>query len=188
MLPEQIRTFREVVTLKDGTHVLLRPMTPEDRPHLDELYLSAADEDVRYLRHNVKDPAVLQKWCDTLNYHQVLPMLALVKDRAVGNCSLHFFTGPKRHIGEIRIFLSREFRNRGLGTKMIRVVVDLARRQGLSILLAEITADQLKVIHAFEQIGFKQRCILENFFMFPDGDCVDVVLMTMDLRPRGEEF
>ncbi len=188
MLPDQIKTFREMVTLKDGVHVLLRPMVKEDRPHLDELYLSAADEDARYLRDNVKDPSVLQKWCDTLNYDNILPMLAMVKDRAVGSGTLHFLKGPKRHIGEIRIFLTREFRKRGLGTKIIRMLVDFARRQGLSLLLAEVTADQPKVIHAFEQIGFKARCTLEDYFMFPDGDCSDVVVMTMELKPRGEEF
>jgi len=188
MLPEQIKTFREMITLKDGTHVLLRPMVGEDRPFLDQLYLSASNEDVRYLRDNVKDPSILQSWCDNLNYDITLPMLALVKDHAVGSGTLHFNKGPKRHIGEIRIFLARDFRKRGLGTRMVRVLVDFARRQGLSLLVAEVTSDQPKVVHAFEQIGFKTRCTLEDYFMFPDGDRTDMVLMTMELKPRGEEF
>ena len=188
MLPEQIKTFREMITLKDGALVLLRPMVGEDRPYLDQLYLSASDDDVRYLRSNVKDPSTLQNWCDNLNYNVTLPMLALVKDHAVGNVTLHFNKGPKRHTGEVRIFLAKDFRKRGLGTKMVRVLVDFARRQGLSLLVAEVTSDQPKVIHAFEQIGFKTRCTLEDYFMFPDGDCADVVLMTMELKPRGEEF
>jgi len=44
------------------------------------------------------------------------------------------------------------------------------------------------VVRAFEQIGFKSRCTLEDYFMFPDGDCSDVVLMTMELKPRTDEF
>lgn len=188
MLPDQIKHFREMVTLKDGVQVLLRPMTKEDRAHLDQLYLHAADEDIRYLRDNVKDPAVLQSWCDELNYDIVLPILALVKDRAVGNGTLRFFRGPKRHIGEVRLFLAKDYRKRGLGMKILRVLVEFARKQGLSILVAEITADQTKVVHAFEQIGFKTNCVLHNFFMFPDGDCSDIVLMTMELKPHVDEF
>jgi L-amino acid N-acyltransferase YncA len=115
-------------------------------------------------------------------------VLALVKDRAVGNGTLRFLKGPKRHIGEVRLFLCKEFRKRGLGMKLLRVLVEFARRQGLALLAAEITADQTKVVRAFEQIGFKSQCTLENYFMFPDGDCTDVVLMTMELKPRGEEF
>ena len=188
MLADQIKTFREVLTLKDGVYVLLRPMVKEDRHHLDEIFLPVGEEDMRFFRHNVKDPAVLQSWCDCLNYDEVMPVLALVKDHAVGSGSLHFFSGPKRHIGEVRLFLSKEFRKRGLGMKMIHVLVDFARRQGLSILVAEIIADQAKVIRAFEQVGFVSQCTLEDYFMFPDGDCTDVVFMTMCLKPHGEEF
>ncbi len=188
MLPDQIRIFREMVTLKDGVHVLLRPMVKEDRPHLEEIFLQADRDDMVYFRHNVKDPAVLQEWCDRLNYDEVLPLLALVKDHAVGSGSLHFFDGPKRHIGEVRLFLSKDYRKRGLGMKMTRVLVDFARRQGLAILTAEIIADKTKVVRAFEQVGFVSQCTLEDYFMFPDGDCADVVFMTLCLKPRTDEF
>ncbi|RJP48102.1 MAG: GNAT family N-acetyltransferase [Anaerolineaceae bacterium] len=188
MLPEQIMTFREMITLKDGGYVLLRPMVKTDRPHLDELFLPVGEDDMRYFRHDIKDPQLLQGWCDNLNYEDVLPLLALVKDHAVGSGSLHFFKGPKRHIGEVRLFLSKEYRKRGLGMKIIRVLVDFARKQGLSTLVAEIIADKTKVVRAFEQIGFVPQCTLEDYFMFPDGDCADVVFMTMRLKPRADEF
>ncbi len=188
MLPDQIRTFREMVTLKDGGYVLLRPMVKDDRAHLDELFLPVGEDDMRFFRHNIKDPDLLQSWCDNLNYNVTLPLLALVKDHAVGSASLHFFGGPKRHIGEVRLFLSKEYRKRGLGMKMIRVLVEFARRQGLSILIAEIIADKTKFVRAFEQIGFVSQCTLEDYFMFPDGDCADVVFMTMLLKPHADEF
>ncbi len=188
MLPDQIKTFREMITLKDGAYVLLRSMVHEDRPHLEELFLPVGEDDMRYFRHNVKDPQVLQAWCDDLNYDEVLPLLGLVKDHAVGSASLHFFNGPKRHIGEVRLFLSKEYRKRGLGMKMIRVLVEFARKQGLSTLIAEIIADKTKIVRAFEQIGFVSQCTLEDYFMFPDGDCTDVVFMTMRLKPRADEF
>ena len=188
MLPDQIKNFREMVTLKDGVHVLLRPMLKEDRSHLEELYGPVGEDDMRYFRHNIKDPRVLQEWCDRLNYNDVLPVLALVKDHAVGCGTLHFMQGPKRHMGEVRLFLSKEYRMRGVGMKILRVLVDFARRQGLGLLTAEIIADKAKVVRAFEQVGFKSRCTLADYFMFPDGDCSDVVLMTMELKPHNEEF
>jgi acetyltransferase len=188
MLPDQIKTFREMVTLKDGVHVLLRPMVKEDRPHLDELYAPIGDDDMRYFRENVKDAEILQRWCENLDYGHILPVLALVKDRAVGSGSLHFFQGPKRHIGEVRLFLAKDYRKRGLGMKIIRVLIEFARKQGLSTLVAEVIADKTKVVRAFEQMGFVSRVTLEDYFMFPDGECTDVVFMTMRLKPREEEF
>jgi hypothetical protein len=91
MLPDQIKIFREMVTLKDGVHVLLRSMVKEDRAHLDD--------DLRYLRDNVKDAAILQGWCDNLNYDNILPILALVKDRAVGSGTLLFHVPGRRLLG-----------------------------------------------------------------------------------------
>jgi RimJ/RimL family protein N-acetyltransferase len=189
MFPEQIKTFREMVTLKDGAYILLRPMVPEDKQRLIEYYSPVSDEDLRYFRdHEVKDPQFIQEWCDNLNYGKVLPILALAKDRVVGSASLHFFDGPKRHVGEMRLFLSKDYRKRGLGMKMIRALIDLARKNGLSILYCEVIADMSKVVKAFEQLGFKSQATLDDFFMFPDGDMCDVVIMTLSLRPKTDEF
>jgi L-amino acid N-acyltransferase YncA len=188
MLPEQIKNFREVVTLRDGVYVLIRPIVKEDCKHLEELFSPLSKEDLRVFRQNVKDAEVVQSWCQNLNYDEVLPAIALVKDRAVGLVTLHFFHGARRHMAEVRIFLAKDFRKRGLGTKMIRVAIDLARKQGLHILIGEILADQTKVIRAFEQLGLKVQCTLEDFFMYPDGDCADVVFMVMQLKQKVEEF
>jgi L-amino acid N-acyltransferase YncA len=108
--------------------------------------------------------------------------------RVVGNASLHFYEGPKRHVGEVRLFLAKDYRKRGLGMKMIRALIGQARKHGLSILMAEMIADMTKFVKAFEQLGFKSMCTLDDYFMFPDGDSSDVVLMMMSLRSKTDEF
>lgn len=188
MLPEQIKNFREVVTLRDGVHVLLRPLIKDDCKRLEELFSPISDEDLRIFRSNVKDAEVVRTWCENLNYDDALPLLALVKERAVGLVTLLFFHGARRHIGEIRIFLSKDFRKRGLGMKMVRSAIELARKQGLQILIGEVLAEQTKIVRAFEQMGFKIQCTLEDYFMLPDGDCADIVFLMMTLKPKVEEF
>ena len=188
MFPEQIKSFREMVTLKDGAYVLLRAMIHEDKARLIEFYKAVSEDDLRYFHHNVKDESLIAAWCENLDYSKVLPILALVKERVVGSASLHFFEGPKRHVGEVRLFLAKDYRKRGLGMKMIRALIGLARKQGLGILLAEVIADKTKVVKAFEQLGFHSNCVLDDYFMFPDGDLCDVVIMTMTLRPKVDEF
>lgn len=188
MLAEQIKNFREMVTLKDGAYVLLRPMNGSDEKNLLEFYSAVSDEDMRYFRHYIKDAALIHNWCEHLDYSKVLPILAFVKDHVVGSASLHFHEGPKRHIGEVRLFLAKDFRKRGLGMKMIKALIDLARKHGLSILQAEVIAEQTKVVKAFEMLGFKSHAILDDYFLFPDGDSRDVVFMTMPLRAKTDEF
>jgi len=188
MLPEHIRTFREMVTLKDGAYILLRPMVPKDLDRLLDFYNAVCDEDLRYFRDYVKQPGVVQGWCEQLDYGRVLPILALVKERVVGCASLHFSERSKRHIAEIRLFLSKDYRKRGLGMKMSRTLIELARRQGVHILVAEVVSDKTDVVKAFETLGFRQKAILDDHFMFPDGESRDVVLLTLSLCPKTDEF
>ena len=188
MLPEQIKNFREMITLKEGAYVLLRPMVREDESRLMEFYSMAREDDLRYLRHEVKNPVVIRDWCDRLDYNKVLPLLAFAEERIVGSASLHFCEGPKRHIGEVHMFLATDYRKCGLGRKMVRALIDLARKRGLGILMAEVVAEETKMIKAFESLGFKTRVTLDDYFMLPDGDLHDVVLMTMPLRMQTEEF
>jgi L-amino acid N-acyltransferase YncA len=188
MLIKEIETHRDVITLHDGVRVLLRPMASDDQNRLLEFYNAVGEDDMRNFRDYVKDPKLIKDWCEHLDYEKVLPMLALVKERVVGSASLHYFEGPKRHIAEVRLFLAKDFRRRGLGMKMVRALIDIARRQDIRILTAEVIAEQAKVIRAFEQLGFVSRCSLEDFFMYPDGDTSDIVLLTLNLKPKGDEF
>ena len=188
MLPEHVKNFREMATLKDGAYVLLRPMVAKDLQRLLDFYSAVAAEDMRYFRDDVKDPALIHRWCEELDYGKVLPILALVKERVVGCATLHFCEGPKRHVAEIRLFLAKDYRKRGLGLKMSRTLIDLARKQGTGILVAEVVLDKTDVVKAFETLGFKARATLDDYFMLPDGDTRDVVLMSLPLCPRTDEF
>jgi hypothetical protein len=44
MLPEQIKNFHELATLKDEAYILIRPMIPEDEARLIEFYSSIKQE------------------------------------------------------------------------------------------------------------------------------------------------
>jgi L-amino acid N-acyltransferase YncA len=188
MLPEHLKSFREMTTLKDGAYVLLRPMVAKDQQKLMEFYSAVCDEDLRYFRDYVKEPDVVQGWCENLDYDRVLPILALVKERVVGCASLHFNERSRRHTAEIRLFLAKDFRKRGLGMKMVRTLVDLARKQSMSILTAEVVSDKSDVVKAFETLGFRQKATLDDYFMFPDGESRDVILLSLNLAPKTDEF
>ncbi len=188
MLLKQLETYRKIVKLRDGVSVLLRPMTPDDGEALTALFSPASDEDVRYLHHDVRDPKIVQGWCDERDLTRVLPLMAMVRERAVGQATLHFHTGPERHVGEVRIFLAKDYRRRGLGTKMMETLIELARKHDLHALMAEIVTDQAKLIKAFQNLGFEWCCTLEDYFMLPDGDIRDVAVMMLRLRTKTGEF
>ena len=188
MLTKETVLYRHLVTLADGTRVLLRPMTPDDGPELAQLYTGLTLEDLGGMRHDVRDPKVIETWVDELDYDRVLPLLALVNQRVVGNATLHFHTETAQHRAEVRMFLARDFRRRGLGSRMLQALIDLARRRNIYMLEAQALVEQTHIIRAFQRLGFQAQCTLADYFLKPDGDMEDVVFMLMRLRGQDGDF
>jgi RimJ/RimL family protein N-acetyltransferase len=180
--------YRQIVTLHDGARVLLRPLAQDDRQALIDLYSPISAEDRRYTRHDVKDPEIVGKWVDELDYDKVLPLIAVIGNRIVGNATLHFFSGPSRHRAEVRIFLAKEIRRRGVGSRMLQALIDLAKRRNMYLVEAQILNDQASVIKAFQGLGFKLKCVLEDYFILPDGELRDIAHLILYLRDSGDEF
>lgn len=187
MFADYVNTYRNLVTLKDGARVLLRPLTRNDRQRLIEMFAPVSAEDFKYMRAPITAELV-QGWVDQLDYLRVLPIVAVFQDHIVGDATLHFNEGASRHIGEVRLFITTEFRRRGLGNQMLRALIDLGHKASLHWLLAEIVADKTKVIQAFQHVGFQPQCTFEDAFMFPDGSTTNKVVLMMRLLAREEEF
>ena len=180
--------FRQLLTLSYGGRVLLRPLTAEDKEQLIELFRQVSQEDLRYMRHNVVDADLVASWVDNLEYDQVLPQVAVINERLVGSATLHFFEGPSRHRAEVRIYLAKEVRRRGVGSRMIQALIDLAKRRNIYMIEARIINEQATVIRAFQNLGFVRKCILDNYFILPDGELRDVAHLILRLRDSTEEF
>jgi len=187
-MKNQLANFRSLITLADGTRVLLRPLASTDREGLVELFAHATEEDRRYLLDDVTNRELVAGWAENLDYTKVFPLVAVINDRIMGDATLHFRRGAYRQQGELRIFLSQEMRRRGLGTRMLQTLIDIARNQGLHLLIAEVVTDQGPVVKAFEELGFKRQCSLSNYFMLPNGATRDVALLLMPLVEHRGEF
>jgi L-amino acid N-acyltransferase YncA len=185
---DQISKYRQITTLSDGTRALLRPLTCDDKEGLVVLFEPIAAEDLKLMHSNVRDRELVASWVDRLDYRKILPMVAVVNGRIVGDATLRFHSGPERHLADIRIFITKEFRRRGLGTAMLRSLIELARKSGLRQLVAEVLASQVKTIKAFKELGFELRATYPDYFMTPDGETHDVDVLILALTPKQEQF
>ncbi|MBN1313817.1 MAG: GNAT family N-acetyltransferase [Anaerolineales bacterium] len=188
MTLERIQTFRKLVTLRDGTRVLFRLLDQSDAGNLVDFFQSVTKNDLRYVRSNIKDENVVSGWATNIDYDRVLPVIAIVQDRIVGEATLHMKKGPHAHVSELRIFLSSDFRRRGLGVQMLEVMFELARWRNIYLLEAQIVADQTRVIKAFKKMGFEQQGLLEDYFMMPERETRDVALLIKRLMAPQDEF
>ncbi|GAB4480204.1 MAG: hypothetical protein Kow00124_26660 [Anaerolineae bacterium] len=182
-----IENFRHVVTLKDGARVLFRPMVAADYDGLVSLFVPLTPEDRETVREDIT-PEVIRHWVDSLNYERVLPLVAEVRGEIIGEGTLHYGQGAHRHLAEVRIFLARAWRRRGVGSKLLQTLVDVARRQGLRLLQAEIVASHVHVIKAFQAEGFRVVATLDDYYMLPDGRTTDAVMMLNWLVGHTNDF
>ena len=180
--------YRKFATLKNGKRVMFRFLNEQDREALIQMFLEAPEEDIRFLKQDVKDQKLVNYWIDHLNYRKVLPLLAvdLETNRVIADTTLHRGKHAAKHIGEIRIFVGRGFRNLGLGSLMLEEILTLAFQESLMWVKAEILADHKKVIKAFRAKGFEQKCLLDDYFVRKDGVTHDVVLMIRPVVKRDE--
>jgi L-amino acid N-acyltransferase YncA len=188
MVTKEDLIYRQVFALKDGARILLRPLTQDDRQALFDLFTPISDEDARYMRHNVKDPQVICQWIDCLDYSSVFPLVAVFGSRLVGLASLHLNFGPARHRAEVRIFLAKDFRHRGVGSRLLQGLIELAKKHNLYMLEAQIPSDQTPNIRSFQNLGFESKAHFDDYFMLPDGDLRDVTHLILRLRASDDQF
>jgi L-amino acid N-acyltransferase YncA len=185
---EQLATYRRLVTLNDGLRILIRPLTKNDKEQLLKLFAQAPQEDLAYFRSDANDPAIVAAWCDELDYSQVFPLVALVNESIIGDATLQIGTGYNRHIGWVRLYLDREYRRRGIGGLMLSGLIDVARKTGLQQLVAEAVTNQVQVIKAFQNLGFRQEFVYRDYFMTPQGETLDVALLILRLVENPTTF
>ena len=171
--------------LKDGSRVTLRPMVKEDRQKLLEFFRGLDAKELSFLRNDVRDPAVIDHWVNHIDYNRVFPLLAEAEGRVVGDVTLHMRkVGWKRHLGNVRVVVAKDYQNRGLGTLLINEIVELAGEFGLEKLLAEIHLHALGAFAAFKKAGFSVKAVFEDLVKDPAGQNSDLVVMVCDVQAR----
>jgi len=184
----EMKNLKKDGKLKDGTIVQLRPMVKADRRGLGEFFNRLPSSVLQYVRNDVTDPKVLDKWFDQLNYDRVFPLLAFKNDKVVANASLHRVSyGWRKHLGTIRIVVDPEFHGKGLGTLMINELVDLALEFGLEKLMVEFPRRAHGALAMYKKAGFSPRGVIEGLMKGRHGEDLDIVIMVMDVAVYADK-
>ncbi len=177
--------YQKEGVLKDGTKVILRPMVKEDRDKLLDFFRHVEEKDLAFLRSDVREPAVIDHWVNNINYQKVFPLLAEADGRIVGDVTLHMRkVGWKRHLGNVRVVVAKDFQGRGLGTLLINEIVELACEFGLEKLVAEIHLQAQGALAMFKHAGFATKAVFEDLVKDPWGKSSDLVVMVCDVQAR----
>jgi GNAT superfamily N-acetyltransferase len=176
--------FPKLLTLEDGTSVVVRPLQPPDEAALLSFFRGVPEQERYWLREDVADPEVIRRWLADLNYARVLPLIAERDGTIIADGTLHRRGyGARHHLGELRLVVSPAYRGRGLGYALLVELIEIAQASGLDRLEAEIvTGAQTAAVEAIEQMGFEQMARLPGHLVGADGARHDLALFVYRLQ------
>lgn len=183
-MDNNIGNYRKMTTLPNGLHVTVHLLTAADQAALVALFATATREDWQYFRDDVRDRELVTSWAEHVDIKHVIPLVAEVGGRIVGEAALLRGRGYNRHVAEVRIFVCREFRGRGVGTALIQACIEVAKMVGLHHIFTLGVSSKPNEARAFEEQGFRIEGSLRDRFMDADGNTYDMIEMALHLK-RG---
>jgi len=158
-------------TLKDGTHVLVRPIRPEDEPMLVRFHetLSARTVFMRYLHIIKLSQRVAHERLTRICFIDFDREMALVvehKDPENGEPQI-IAVGRLKKVhatrdAEFAILITDEFQARGLGSELLRRLIEIGRDERLHRITADILPDNLPMQRVCENLGFQLSRSVED--------------------------
>jgi acetyltransferase len=144
--------------LKDGTEVILRPIRPEDEQIEYEFIKGLSEETSRFRFFRViKDLSHedLVRFCN-IDYDREMAIIAELREgdkkKEIGVARLITEPGKKR--GEFAIVLADKYQGKGLGTKLMDMLIEIAQEKGLESIYGIIMRENKKMLRLAQKMGF----------------------------------
>jgi L-amino acid N-acyltransferase YncA len=181
--------FSKKIKIKDGTSIVIRPLSKQDGPALLKFFSSVPEEDRLFLKEDVIQKEVIDRWINDINFDKVLPLIAEKDSVILGDATLHFNKYRwQRHMAEIRCVVAKGCQRMGIGTALMRELVSVAERKGVSMIRANMMDIQESAQRAFYRLGFKKEAELKDFLIDQEGKTHNLILMVNDVSDMWQKM
>ena len=182
-----LKEIEPTFTTDDGIEVQIRPLEAGDEKALLGFFKNLPEPEVMFFKRRVRDPEVINQWCENIDLYSRLPLLALHEGKVIAVASLLQNNGGwKRHIGRISQSILPKYRQKGIAGKLVQELVDVARMAGLQKVEAEFIDKQEGGQKLFALLGFTHLMRLEDYVQDMQAIQHDYVLMGMNLKTDEE--
>ena len=104
-------------------------------------------------------------------------LIALENDQIIARAELEgYYPARIRHRAKFSISVRKEYWNQGIGTEMIKRIVEQAKKMKISIIELEVIADNARAIALYHKTGFTDIGIYQKYF-YVNGMYKDAVVM-----------
>ncbi|RLI45644.1 hypothetical protein DRO64_02185 [Candidatus Bathyarchaeota archaeon] len=142
-------------TLKDGREVIVRPLTVEDKDGLFQMFSSMSDKALKWSMAPYT-MEVIERWMSNLK--NLIVLVAEWNNRIVDYAMIYKFLHPRRRgVGDLALYVHQDFHNVGLGTAMLKKLLQLAQKEGMHKIELYVVEDDIVAIHLYKKSASKLK-------------------------------
>ena len=152
--------------LKDSSRATLRPIKPEDEPLLVKFHHSLSEESVynRYFNQIKLDERIAHERLVRICFNDYDREIALVVERKDAKSGQNEIIAVGRlskarglNEAEFALLISDPWQKQGIGTELLKRLVEVGRGEKLDLINAIVLADNKAMQHVSKKVGFKVR-------------------------------
>src|SRR5271156_5564849 len=158
--------YEKNVTLEDGSQISVRPIRPEDEPLLVNFHHTLSERTVymRYFHWMKLEQRTaherLTRMC-FIDYDRQMAFVAERTDPASGERQIvavgRLVKSHSADEAELAVIVSDKFHRRGIGTEIVKQLVDFARAEKLARITATVLFENRPMRKVFERLGFQME-------------------------------
>jgi len=166
-----------------GHSITIREMNAGDGPAMLAFARSLPAHDILFMRRNITEERGIEKWIRSIESGINHSVIALKGEDIVSYSTIHMTELDwSSHVAELRVSVSTECRNMGLGRTLVREAFKLAVTLDIEIIVYRMTPDQTSARALFEELGFRNEAVLKDHMKDSHGDYHDLLVMAVNVN------
>jgi acetyltransferase len=174
ILPYPAR-YEKTLPLSGGGEYTLRPIHPDDAQMLKKLVseLSPQSRYFRFVSSMVELPPSLLARFTLIDYDREMALVAVVKERTAspeGDITererivgvSRYVTNPDQSSCEFALVVADDFNGKGLGSRLMESIMDVAREKGLSEIEGLVLANNAGMLKLMRGLGYSVKSYADD--------------------------
>ena len=179
--------FPVQISTKSGKVITIRPPRMSDANSALE-FINTLSNEHTYItmqgeQQTLKDEQkYLRNMLKKIRSHNAVQLLALDGNKVIANTTIELGIRVNHHIGMFGIAISDGYRDGGLGSSLIKLLLEYAKDNlpDLKIVELKCFASNSKAIHVYQKLGFVQHGLLPKAVLYK-GEYIDEIMMHQEV-------
>ena len=130
------------------------------------------DQEIEWLADQMKE----------IEKGKAVALVVEVGDKVLGMGDISKMSGASSHVGKLGCGLMEKIRGKGIGTKLLRTLINEGReRLGIDLVVLKVYHTNAPARGLYRKIGFEEAGRIEDYACH-DGNFKDAITMVKDLR------